>query len=134
MCLITRTEASHNIQVASCRCTGNICCEDFPNSQRYQEVESILSKVEVFPAFLKMNSTSDIYCGFSKIFRATTSRGRFCLTISQETTVYWCDWFCFPVRLIWHSKELFSLKFLVRCGTRTHCTFCLKKDTIPLYA
>ena len=31
LCLINRTKASHNIQVACCRCTGNICCEDFPN-------------------------------------------------------------------------------------------------------
>ena len=134
MCLINRTDASHNVQVTCCRCTGNICCEDFPNPQRYQEVESILSKVEVFPAFLKMNSTSDIYCGFSKIIRATTSRGRFCLNISQETTVYWSDWFYFPVRSIWHSKEWFSVKFLVRRGTRRPCTVCLKKDIVPLHA
>ena len=26
------------------------------------------------------------------------SRGRFCLRISQEITVYWCDWVYFPVR------------------------------------
>ena len=97
-------------------------------------MESILSKVEVFPAFLKMNLTSDIYSGFSKIFRATTSRGCFFLSVSQETTLYWCDWFYFPLRSIWHSKEWFSVKFLVRLGTRTICSVCLKKDHIPLYA
>ena len=134
MRLINSTEASHNIQVTCCRCTGNICFEDFPNPWRYQELESILSKVEVFPAFLKMNLTSDIYSGFSKIFRATTSRGCFFLSVSQETTLYWCDWFYFPVRSIWHSKEWFSVKFLVRLGTRTICSVCLKKDHIPLYA
>ena len=81
-----------------------------------------------------MNSTNNIYSEFSKIFRATVSRGRFCLSIPQETTVYRCDWFYFPVRSIWNSKEWFSVKFLVRSGTRTTCTACLKKDTIPLYA
>ena len=60
-----------------------------------------LVKLKFFPAFLKMNSTSDIYSEFSKIFRAAISRGRFCLSILQEITVYWCDWFYFPVRLIW---------------------------------
>ena len=28
----SQTEASHNIQVACCRCLGNTCCEDFLNS------------------------------------------------------------------------------------------------------
>ena len=67
-----------------------------------------LVKLKFFSAFLKMNSTSDIYSEFSKIFRATISRGRFCLSISQEITVYWCDWFYFPVRSIWHSKGVFG--------------------------
>ena len=31
LALIKKTEASHNLQVACCRCTGNICCDDFPN-------------------------------------------------------------------------------------------------------
>ena len=44
-----------------------------------------------------MKLTSDIYSGFSKIFRATVSRGRFCVSVSQEITVYWCDWFYFTV-------------------------------------
>ena len=92
-----------------------------------------LVKLKSFPAFLKMNTTSDIYSEFIKIFRVTISRGSFCLSISQEITVYWCDWFYFPVRSIWRSKEWFSAKFLVRRGTRTPCTACLKKDTIPLY-
>ena len=78
-----------------------------------------LVKLKSFPAFLKMNSTSGIYSEFSKICRATIYRGRFCLSISQEVTVYWCDWFYFPVRSIWHSKEWFSAKVLVRRGTRT---------------
>ena len=93
-----------------------------------------LVKLKSFPAFLMMNSTSGIYSEFSKICRATIYRGRFCLSISQEVTVYWCDWFYFPVRSIWHSKEWFSAKVLVWRGTRASCTTCLKKDTIPLYA
>ena len=71
---------------------------------------------------------------FSKIFRTTTSRGCFCLNTLQLITVYCCDWFYFPVRPIWHSKECFSAKFLMKRGTRTPCTAYLKKDTIPLYA
>ena len=51
-----------------------------------------LVKLKTFPAFLKMNSTSDIYSKFSKIVGATISRRQFCLSISQEITVYWCDW------------------------------------------
>ena len=90
-------------------------------------MESILNEVETFPAFLKMNSTTDIYSKFSKIFRATISRGRFCLNVLQEITVYWCNWFYFPVRSIWHLKEWFSGKCLVRRGTRTPCTACLKR-------
>ena len=31
------------------------------------------------------------------------------------------------------SKDWFSEKFLVKRGTRTPCTACLKKDTISLY-
>ena len=84
-------------------------------------------KLKTSPAFRKMNSTTDIYSEFSKIFRTTISRGRFCLNTSQEITIYWCDWFYFPVRPIWHSKERFSAKFLVKGGTRTPCTACLKK-------
>ena len=49
-------------------------------------------KLKTFLAFLKMNSTSDIYSKFSKIVGATISRRHFCLSISQEITVYWCDW------------------------------------------
>ena len=90
-------------------------------------MESILNEVETFPAFLKMNSTTDIYSKFSKIFRATISRGCFCLNVLQEITVYWCNWFYFPVRSIWHLKEWFSGKCLVRRGTRTPCTACLKR-------
>ena len=56
-----------------------------------------LAKLKFFPAFLRMKLTSDIYSGFSKIFRATVSRGRFCVIMSQEITVYWCDWFYFTV-------------------------------------
>ena len=93
-----------------------------------------LAKLRSVPVFLKMNSTSDIHSELNKIFRATISRGSFCLGISQEIIVYWCDWFYFPMRSIGHSKEWFSVKFLVRCGTGTACTACLKKDTIPLYA
>ena len=63
-----------------------------------------LVKLKSFPAFLKMNSTSDIYSEFSKIFRATISRRRFCLSISQEITVYWFDWFYFPLLF----SEVFS--------------------------
>ena len=54
-----------------------------------------LVKLKTFPAFFKMNSTSDFYSEFSKIFRATISRGCFCLSVSQEITVYWCEWFYF---------------------------------------
>ena len=86
-----------------------------------------LVKLKSFPAFLKMNSTSGIYSEFSKICRATIYRGRFCLSISQEVTVYSCDWFYFPVRSIWHSKEWFPSKFLVRRGTRTTCTAVWKR-------
>ena len=80
-----------------------------------------------------MNLTSDIYSEFSKILGAIISWGRFCLSISQEITLYWCDLFYFSERSIWHSKEWFSVKFLVRRGTRNHCTAYLKKHTIPLY-
>ena len=93
-----------------------------------------LVKLKTFPAFLKMKSTTDIYSEFSKFFRATISRWRFCLNILQEITVYWCDWFYFPVTSIWHWKECLSAKSLVRRGTRTPSTACLKNDTIPLYA
>ena len=59
-----------------------------------------LVKLKTSPAFLKMNSTSDIYSESSKIFRTTISKGRFWLNISQEITFYWWDWFYFPVRPI----------------------------------
>ena len=65
-----------------------------------------LVKLKNYPTLLKMNSTTDIYSEFSKIFRTTISRGGrggggcFCLNISQEITVYSCDWFYFPVRSI----------------------------------
>ena len=59
-----------------------------------------LVKFKTFPAFLKMNSTTDIYYEFSTIFRATISMENFCLNTSQEITVYWCHWFYFPVRSI----------------------------------
>ena len=59
-----------------------------------------LVKFKTFPAFLKMNSTIDIYYEFSTIFRATISMANFCLNTSQEITVYWCRWFYFPVRSI----------------------------------
>ena len=49
---------------------------------------------------MKMNSATDIYSVFSKIFRETISRGRCYLNILQEITVYWCHWFYFPVRPI----------------------------------
>ena len=91
-------------------------------------MESILSKAEDFSSFSKMNSTSDIYSKFGNIFRSTISRGHFYLSILQEMTVYWCDWYYFPVR------SIFSAKDLVRQGTRIPCTTCLKKDAIPLYA
>ena len=93
-----------------------------------------LVKLKTSPAFLKMNFTTDIYFEFSKIFRTATSRGRSCLNTSEEIPAYWCDWFYFPVKPIWHSKECFSAKFLVKRWTKTPCTACLKKDTIPLYA
>ena len=74
-----------------------------------------------------MNSTTDIYSEFSKIFRVTISRGCFCRNIPQQITVYCCDWIYFSVIPIWHSKECFSAKFLVKRGTRTPCTACLRK-------
>ena len=80
-----------------------------------------------------MSPTIELYSELIKIFRTTIFRGRFCLNTSQEITLYWCDWFYFPVSPIWHSKECFLAKFLVKRGTRTPCTTCLKKDTIPLY-
>ena len=51
------------MKVAGCRCQHNGCSEDFQNSHRYYGVESIFSKVKemAFAAFLKMNSTTDIY-------------------------------------------------------------------------
>ena len=57
---------------------------------------------EIKPSYqvLSLNSTTDIYSKFSKIFGTTISRGCFCLNVSQEITVYWCDWFYFPVRPI----------------------------------
>ena len=93
-----------------------------------------LTKLKTSPAFLKMRLTTVIYYEFGKIFRETISRGCFCLNTLQEIAVYWYDWFYFPVRPIWHSKEYFSAKFLVKRGTRKPCTAFLKKDTIPLYA
>ena len=60
-------------------------------------MESILSKAEEFSSFSEDELDSDIYSEFRKIFRITISRGRFCLIILQEITVYWCDWFYFPV-------------------------------------
>ena len=86
-----------------------------------------LVKSKTSPAFLEMNSTTDIYYEFSKIFRATISKGYLCWNISQEITVYWCDWFHFLVRSMWHPKECFSEKFLVKRATKTSCTACLKK-------
>ena len=74
-----------------------------------------------------MNSTTDICSEFSKIFRATISKGCFNRNIPQQITVYCCDWFYFSAIPIWHSKECFSAKFLVKCGTRTPCTACLRK-------
>ena len=74
-----------------------------------------------------MNSTTGIYSEFSKIFRVTISRGCFCQNIPQQITVYCCDWIYFSVIPIWHSKECFSAKFLVKRGTRTPCTACLRK-------
>ena len=79
--------------------------------------------MKISPAFLKMNSTTDIYSECSKIFGTTISRARFCLNVSQKITVYWCDWFYFPVRL----------KLLLKRETRTPCTDCLKKDTVSLF-
>ena len=93
-----------------------------------------LVKLKTSPAFLKMNYTSGIYWEFGKLFGTTISRGRFCLNVPQEITVYCFDWFCFSLRPIGHSKDYFSAKLLVKRGTRTPCTDCLKKDTIPLYA
>ena len=93
-----------------------------------------LLNFKTFLVFLNMNSTTDIYFEFRKTFRATISTERFCLNISLEIIVYWCDWFYFPVRPTWHSKECFSTKFLVKHGTATLCIACLKKDIIPLYA
>ena len=61
---------------------------------------SILSKVEDFSSFPEDELDHWHFSEFSKIFKATTSRGRFCLSILQEITVYWCDWFYFPVRPI----------------------------------
>ena len=70
-----KTGSSHNIEVACCRCTGNICCEDFPNSLEGTKRQSLsLVKLKTSPAFLKMNSTTEIYSELSKIFRATISR------------------------------------------------------------
>ena len=60
-------------------------------------MEFILSKVEVFSGFSDDELDNDIYSEFSKIFRATISRQHFCLSILQEITVYWSDWFYFPV-------------------------------------
>ena len=74
-------------------------------------------------AFLNMNSTTDIYSEFRKTFRATICKERFCLNVSQEIIVYWCDWFYFPVRPTWHSKECFATKFLpVWKKILFHCT------------
>ena len=71
-----------------------------------------LVKLKPFPAFLKMNSTSDIYSEFSKIFGATISRRRFYLSISQEITVYWCDWVLLSCEInMTLEKEVFSEVF-----------------------
>ena len=71
-----------------------------------------LVKLKSFPAFLKMNSTSDIYSEFSKIFGATISRRRFYLSISQEITVYWCDWVLLSCEInMTLEKEVFSEVF-----------------------
>ena len=59
-----------------------------------------LVNLKTSPDFLKINSATDIYSVFSKIFRETISRGRCYLNILQEVTVYWCHWFYFPVRPI----------------------------------
>ena len=56
------------MEVTSCRCPGNICSENFPNSKGNYGVESIFSKVEEFYRFSEMNATNDIYLEFRKIF------------------------------------------------------------------
>ena len=54
------------MEVAGCRCPRNSCSEDFPNSYGNYEAEPIFSKVEnlASAAFLKMNSTTNIYPNF----------------------------------------------------------------------
>ena len=82
-----------------------------------------LIKLKTFSAFLKMNSTTDIYSEFSKIFTATISRRHFCFNISQEITVYWCDWFYFPARQILTIERMFFNKiFSETCDqSPLHC-------------
>ena len=94
-----------------------------------------LVKFKTSPAFMKMNSIANIYSEFSKIFRATNSRGCFCLNVSQEITVYWCHWFYFPARIIWHSNKWFFVEIFSEAWNQNtlHCLY-EKKDTIPLYA
>ena len=58
------------MEIVGCSCPQNGCSEDFQNSQRYYEEESIFSKVEdlTFAVFLKTNSTTDIYSESCKFF------------------------------------------------------------------
>ena len=116
MCLIKKTRSSHNIQVVCWRCTETYAVKIFQIPRGTKRWSLSLVKLKTFPAFLKMNSNSDISSEFGKIFRATIPTERFCLSILQEITVYLCHWFHFPVRSIWHLKEWFSVKFLVRVG------------------
>ena len=68
------------MEVAGCRCPRNSCSEDFPNSYGNYEAEPIFSKVEnlASAAFLKMNSTTNIYPNFK----------HFCLNILKAITAF----------------------------------------------
>ena len=58
------------MEVAPCRCPQISCFEDFQNSYRNYEMESIFSKIEdvTSAVFLKMNSATDIYSESFKTF------------------------------------------------------------------
>ena len=109
-----------------------------------------LVKLKTSPVFLKMNSTTDIYSKFSKIFRATISRWRFCLNILLEITVYWCNSFYFPIRPnlalervffgeifseAWDQNTLHCLseKYIIPLCAQRHFVLCRLKTVTHIY-
>ena len=75
------------MEVARCKFTGEYGVKIF-QIPRGTKRPSLSQKLKISANFLLMKSITDIYSEFSKIFRSTISRVRFCLNISWEITVY----------------------------------------------